>query len=109
LSGLNIHSALTLIHTSMGEFSLSFLKVDGSRRVYKPRVRIGTAPNRARKGKSNEAAPVDALGKRDWNHNINKAHNLLLFDLEKNRPFELKICLLMAFNQIEIDWHGPKK
>jgi len=46
---------------------------------------------------------------KSWGHQVNKSHNLLLFDIQKNRPFEIKIALLMAFNKILVRWHNEKR
>jgi hypothetical protein len=97
---------LTLIYTNENEFSIEFLKVDGSQRVRKPRVRLGVPPSQAKIAKLQGRA---LSNQKDWGHQINKSHNLLLFDIEKNRPFEIKIPLLMEVNNIKVRWHVKNK
>jgi hypothetical protein len=110
-SELSIRAILTMIQTSTEEFSIGFVKVDGSERVIKKRVRLGVPPSEAKisrlqaEGLTN--SPTES-GK-DWNHQLNKSHNLLLFDLEKNRPFEVKIPLIMEFNNILVRWYNEKQ
>lgn len=99
---LRIRDMLTLIYTNENEFSIGFLKVDGSARVYKPRVRLGIPPSKAKIARLQGRALSNT---KEWGHQINKSHNLLLFDVEKNHPFEIKIPLLMEVNNIKVRWH----
>ena len=105
-SELRIRDMLTLIYTNENEFSIEFLKVDGLQRVRKPRVRLGIPPSAAKIAKLQGRA---LSNQKDWGHQINKSHNLLLFDIEKNRPFEIKIPLLMEVNNIKVRWHVKNK
>lgn len=105
MAGLKIHDALTLIHNSVTEFSLSFWKRDGSELVQKARVRVNRPPVYSKNPRKLDAERQQI---REWNHHINRSHNLLLFDIEKNHPFEVKICLIMAYNDVKIDWTNGK-
>jgi hypothetical protein len=104
--------ALNEIYNNDGEFSMEFIGVGKGRgRIRKERVRF-TLP--VSKGKAVKEAKANGLEapespKRSWNHNINKSHNLLLFDIEKNSPFEIKIWALMQYNNLNILWHVAKK
>jgi len=102
---LRIGQILTMIHTTLGEFEIEFIRKDGTERVIKPRVRIGVPPSEG-KMKKLRGEPVGV--NKSWGHQINRSHNLLLFDIQKNRPFEIKIALLMAFNKILVRWHNEK-
>lgn len=106
MAELKINQILTMIHTSTGEFEIEFIRKDGSERVTKPRVRTGT-PASASKLRKLRGEPV--IAGKSWGHQVNKEHNLLLFDIEKNRPFEIKIALLMAFNKILVRWYNEKR
>ena len=102
--------ALTYIHTNYGEFSIEFIKMgkDGGR-ARKERVRLGLPVNERKLAKANGLDMPNGAPQRSWNHDINKSHNLLLFDIEKNRPFEIKIWALMQYNNLNIRWHVAKK
>ena len=105
---IRIEQARTSIHTNDGEFSIEFIGMGKGRgRIRKERVRLGMPVQKRLDAKSQGLDILDP-GKRSWNHNINKSHNMLLFDIEKNRPFEIKIWSLMQYNNINIIWHGPK-
>jgi hypothetical protein len=97
-----------MIHTSTDEFSIGFVKVDGSQRVVKNRVRLGVPASEAKINRLQSKALSPNGSTKDWNHQINQSHNLLLFDIDKNRPFEVKIPLLMEFNKILVRWHNEK-
>lgn len=106
--GIRIRQALDLIHTSYDEFSITFIKTNGKEKVFKKRVRLGVPPS-AKKMARISGISENGESKKDWGHHVNKSHNLLLYDIEKRRPFELKICLLTSFNGIKIIWHVQKK
>ena len=106
MAELRIGQILTMIHTNMGEFEIEFIRKDGTERVTKQRVRTGVPPSES-KLKKMRGEPVGA--NKSWGHQVNKSHNLLLFDIQKNRPFEIKIALLMAFNKILVRWHNEKR
>lgn len=106
--GIRIRQALDYIYSGFGEFSLSFISTDGKRKVVKPRVRLGAPPSKRKSAKLFGQALDQEAPKREWNHHINRSHNLLLFDIQKNRPFELKICLLTSINNTKIIWHVRK-
>jgi hypothetical protein len=102
---IRIQQALTLIHTSYEEILVSFVTVSGQYRKNK-RVRLGVPPSEK---KPKALSGIDSgEPKKSWNHQINRSHNLLLFDVEKQRPFELKICLLTSVNNLKIRWHVKK-
>jgi len=106
---IRIEQARTSIHTNDGEFSIEFIAMGKGRgRVRKERVRLGMPVSKRLDAKSQGLDILDPA-KKSWNHNINKSHNMLLFDIEKGRPFEIKIWSLMQYNNINIIWHGPKK
>jgi hypothetical protein len=105
IAELRIENILTLIHTSLDEFSVGFIRANGSERVFKPRVRLGIPPSER---KLRELQGEKFTEKVNWNQNIKKQHNLLLFDVEKNRPFEIKIPLLMEYNKILVRWYVAK-
>lgn len=105
MAEFRIGQILTMIHTTLGEFEIEFIRKDGSERVTKPRVRIGIPPSESKMRKL-RGEPV--VANKSWGHQINRSHNLLLFDIQKNRPFEIKIALLMAFNKILVRWHNEK-
>jgi hypothetical protein len=105
MAELRIGQILTMIHTTLGEFEIEFIRKDGSERVIKPRVRIGVPPS---EGKMKKLRGEPVVANKSWGHQINRSHNLLLFDIQKNRPFEIKIALLMAFNKILVRWHNEK-
>lgn len=106
--GIRIRQALDLIHTSFDEFSITFIKSNGREKSFKKRVRLGVPPS-AKKVAKIRGMKGNSDSQKEWGHHINKSHNLLLFDIEKNRPFELKICLLTSFNGINIIWHVKKE
>jgi hypothetical protein len=108
LNGIRIRQVLDLIYSSFDDFSLTFVKTNGIEKVFKKRVRLGVPPSLKKLAKM-QGLPSEEKKNSEWNHQINKSHNLLLFDIEKNRPFEVKICLLTSFNGIKINWHVPKK
>jgi hypothetical protein len=108
VKGIRIRQALDYINSGYGEFSLTFISVDGTRKVFKPRVRLGAPPSRKKAAKIFGQVLPNEPDKKDWNHAINQSHNLLLFDIQKNRPFELKICLLTSINNTKIIWHVPR-
>ncbi len=98
-----------MIHSSTDEFEIGFVKVNGSERVIKKRVRLGVPVSESKiKQMENKFLSKSESGK-EWNHKINKSHNLLLFDLEKNKPFEIKIPLIMEFNKILVRWYVEKQ
>jgi hypothetical protein len=103
---IRIQQALTAIRTSMQPFSIEFFRVDGSGRTRKENVCLGVPPKPRTAKPSAEGAGSPS---KVWNHQINQSHNLLLFDMNAMRPFEVKICLLMAFNDYKIRWHVAKK
>ena len=105
MAELRIGQILTMMHTSLGEFEIEFIRKDGTERVTKPRVRMGIPPSESKMRKL-RGEPITS-GK-NWGHQVNRQHNLLLFDIQKNRPFEIKIALLMAFNKIQVRWHNEK-
>ncbi len=80
----------------------------GRGRIRKERVRLGLPVSKRKEAKANCLESPEAP-KRSWNHNINKSHNLLLFDIKKNSPFEIKIWALMQYNNLNILWHVAKK
>jgi hypothetical protein len=106
--GIRIRQVLDLIYSSFDDFSLTFIKTNGKDKVFKKRVRLGVPPSLKKLAKMH-GLPSEGQNSSSWNHQINKSHNLLLFDIDKNRPFEVKICLLTSFNGIKINWHVPKK
>lgn len=106
---LSIKSILTMIHTSQDEFSLTFIRVNGSERVTKPRVRIGVPVSDSKKKQMESKFLSKSESGKEWNHQINRSHNLLLFDIQKNKPFEVKIPLIMAFNNILVRWYNEKQ
>lgn len=106
---LSIKSILTMIHTSQDEFALTFIRVDGSERVTKPRVRVGVPVSDSKKKQMESKFLSKSEPGKEWNHQINRSHNLLLFDIQKNKPFEVKIPLIMAFNNILVRWYNEKQ
>lgn len=106
---LNIRSILTMIHTSTDEFEIGFVKVNGFERVIKKRVRLGVPASESKIKQIESKVLSNAGPDKEWNHKINKSHNLLLFDLEKNKPFEIKIPLIMEFNKILVRWYVEKQ
>ena len=106
---IRIEQARTSIYTNDGEFSIEFIGMGkGKGRIRKERVRLGMPVSKRLEAKSKGLDILDPA-KRSWSHNINKSHNMLLFDIEKGRPFEIKIWSLMQYNNINILWNGPKK
>ncbi len=104
-----------MINTCMDEFEIEFIRKDGSERVIKPRVRLGTPVKKSalENLKGNQVGTKSELSrnqveKKSWGHNINRQHNLLLYDVEKKRPFEIKIALLMSFNKMLVRWSNEK-
>jgi hypothetical protein len=108
LEGIRIRQVLDLIYSSFDDFSLTFVKTNGLDKVFKKKVRLGVPPSLKKLAKM-QGLTTEEKSSSTWNHQINKSHNLLLFDIEKNRPFEVKICLLTSFNGIKIVWHVSKK
>jgi len=107
--GIRIEQARTSIYTNDGEFSIEFIGMGkGRSRIRKERVRLGTPVSKRLLAKANDLETPPSA-ERSWNHNINKSHNMLLFDIEKQRPFEIKIWCLMQYNNLNILWHVSKK
>jgi hypothetical protein len=106
---IRIQQALTAIRTSLDIFPIEFIKADGSGRVRKERVCLGVPPSRKKIAAASGNPELVEPPKRNWNHNINASHNLLLYDMDAKHPFEIKICLLMSWNNLNILWHVPKK
>lgn len=106
--GIRIRQALDYIHTTFDEFSITFIKANGKEKSCKKRVRLGVPPSPKRMARLSGISE-NQPSKKDWGHHVNKSHNLLLYDIEKRRPFELKICLLTSLNGLKIIWHVQKK
>jgi hypothetical protein len=106
-TGIRIRQVLDLIYSGYDDFEITFIKTNGKEKSFK-KARLGVPPSEKRLAKMQGIAN-ESPSKKDWSHHVNKSHNLLLFDVEKNRPFELKICLLTSFNGMKIIWHVPKK
>jgi hypothetical protein len=101
MADLSIHDALAIIHNSMGEFELDFISEKSMARKVKRRVRLASVPKR--QDIRQRWAQNDSFKKQERN----RAHTLLLFDIEENHPFSVKIPLIMGLNGISVR-HGKK-
>lgn len=105
MAELRIQQALTMINTCMDEFEIEFIRVDGSERVCKSKVRLGTPVTKAN---LDRLSGISTKKSKVWGQNINRQHNLMLYDVDKRRPFQIKIALLMSFNKMLIRWSNEK-